>query len=142
MKNNSILERQTIRLCVFLIALYGILTGLQQLFVIQWTSFESWIFRSIPPDWLAYSIMLLPVAIGFVLLFGKLKHKQKFIISSLAAMWVYQLGLAGFNLIAYHGQGTPWVPALCIGLMSVCFYAYYKKREEQDQDDLDKDLPL
>lgn len=142
MKSNSILERQTIRLCVFLIALYGVITGMQQFIVIHFTSFESWIFRSIPISWLAYAVMMAPVAIGLYMFYAKIKHKQKAIIHSLALMWLYQLGLCGFNLWVYAGQGTPWAPALTIGLFSVAFYAYYKKREEMEEDELDKDLIL
>lgn len=138
MKKYSLLERQVIRLCVFIIAFYGIATGLQQLIVIQVTNFESWIYRVTGPDWLSLCVIAFPIVLGIALLIGKFSFKKKIVIWSLGLFWVYQLLLGITNLIAYAGQGTPAVPAIAIGLFSAVFWGYYRVRDESD--DQDKDL--
>lgn len=69
--------------------------------------------------------VFIPIFCATILLLGKIKNSTKMLKLGLAGVWVYHLGIALLNLIYFAGEGTPWIPALFVGLASLLLYLHY-----------------
>ena len=140
-QETSALERQILRLFCFLIGGYSVLSSLQLFVGYQFMHFDSWIQQTVAEPRIVYMLMLTPLITGGVLLFGKIVHRRKIILTGLFLTWVYHLAMALLNGVAYDALGTPMLPYLMVGLTAVILYGYYQKRSDLDQA-RDKELLL
>lgn len=65
-----------------------------------------------------------PACFASVLLLGLIRRKITLIKTGLAFAWLYHLSISLLNLIFYGGTGTPWAPALFVGLVALLLYLY------------------
>lgn len=66
-----------------------------------------------------------PITCATLLLIGKIKHNIKLLKIGLAGVWIYHLAISILNLIYFAGAGTPWIPALFVGSVSLLLYLHY-----------------
>ena len=140
-QETSALERQILRLFCFLLAGYSILSSIQLFVGYAIMHFDSWIQQTINEPKIVYALILTPLITGSILLAGKIFHKKNIILTGLFLTWVYHLGMALMNGVAYNALGTPMLPYLMVGLIAVILYGYYSKRSDFDQK-RDKELLL
>lgn len=140
-QENSMLERQILRLLCFIVGGYCIASSIQLFIGYAVLHFDSWINQTVAEPAVIYALILAPLVTGSVLILGKILHRQKIILYGLFLTWVFHLGMALLNGVAYKGLGTPMLPYLMVGLTAALLYGYYGKRHDLDQG-RDKELLL
>lgn len=127
---SNLLERQVIRLITFVIALISMASSLQLFISYTITHYDSWIQQIIVSPSIATIVILTPFFCGLVLFIGKITRRRAVIMNGLFCIWVYNLGMALLNGVAYVFQGTPFMLHIGIGLVALILHGYYKQREE------------
>jgi hypothetical protein len=83
----------------------------------------TWYARVIPDKTTMLSVFCtIPVVIGTVLVVALVRKHMLLMKTGLAATWVYHLSLSVLNVIYYGGTGTPWIPALFVGITALLLY--------------------
>jgi hypothetical protein len=110
----------------YCIVFYFYLAAVHLYITLEYLNGTTWyfnIFKDIPQTIIMFVVV--PILFGTVLLVGLVKKKIPLIKLGLAASWLYHLLLCFINILYFNFTGTPWVPALFAGIVSLLIYCYY-----------------
>ncbi len=83
---------------------------------------ETWYSKVTSDTPLMYYFVVFPIIFATFLFVGKIRKNIVLQKIGLGFSWAYHLAISLLNVVYYAGVGTPWLPALFVGVVSLILF--------------------